>query len=98
MMNSLINRRTVRVVYAACLLSFLSAAFLVAQQPFVGPRAAGMAGAQTAVANDTTALWANPAGLGLDPRLDFDIFAVRSTRKLLCIHQFAPVADVHVNA
>lgn len=75
MMNSLINRRTVRVVYAACLLSFLSAAFLVAQQPFVGPRAAGMAGAQTAVANDTTALWANPAGLGLDPRLDFDVFA-----------------------
>lgn len=34
-----------------------------------------MAGAQTAVANDATALWANPAGLGLDPRLDFDVFA-----------------------
>lgn len=34
-----------------------------------------MAGAQTAAVNDATALWANPAGLGLDPRLDFDIFA-----------------------
>jgi len=34
-----------------------------------------MAGAQTAVASDTTALWANPAGLGIDPKLDFDVFA-----------------------
>jgi hypothetical protein len=75
MMISLINRRTLRVAYTACLLSSLSAASLLGQQPFIGPRAAGMAGAQTAVANDTTALWANPAGLGLDPRLDFDIFA-----------------------
>jgi hypothetical protein len=74
MMNSLIKRRTVPILSIVCLLSCLSAS-LVAQQPFIGPRAAGMGGAQTAVANDTTALWANPAGLGLDPRLDFDVFA-----------------------
>jgi hypothetical protein len=33
-----------------------------------------MAGAQTAVANDSTALWANPAGLGVDPKLDAILF------------------------
>jgi hypothetical protein len=33
-----------------------------------------MAGAQTAVASDSTALWANPAGLGVEPKLDLDLF------------------------
>jgi hypothetical protein len=74
MMNSLISRRTVRILYAAFLLSSSSALSLLAQQPWAGPRSAAMAGAQTAVASDTTALWANPAGLGLDPKLDFDVF------------------------
>lgn len=73
MMRALSQRRTARVLLAASALSFLAAS-LLAQQPIVGPRAAGMAGAQTSVASDSTALWANPAGLGVDPRLDFDIF------------------------
>ncbi len=45
-----------------------------AQTPFVGPRAAGMAGASVAVADDGTALWTNPAGLARAPRTDLDLF------------------------
>lgn len=74
MMCALMTRRHARVFFAASVLLSLSAAFLSAQQPFIGPRAAGMAGAQTAVANDSTALWANPAGLGVEPKLDLDLF------------------------
>ena len=33
-----------------------------------------MGGAQTSTVNDSTALWANPAGLGVDPHLDFELF------------------------
>lgn len=55
------------------LLSFSSVA--VAQSPFVGPRSAGMAGAATAVADDGTALWTNPAGFARDPRLDAGLLA-----------------------
>ncbi len=47
---------------------------LPAQTPFFGPRATGMAGAMTAVANDGTALWTNPAGLARDRRTDLDLF------------------------
>jgi hypothetical protein len=68
------TRRSTEAVFAASLLLSLPAAFLLAQQPFFGPRAAGMAGAQTAVASDGTALWTNPAGLGIDPKLDLDLF------------------------
>lgn len=68
------TRRTAKAVFAASLLVSLPAAFLVAQQPFFGSRATGMAGAQTAVASDGTALWANPAGLGVDPKLDLILF------------------------
>jgi len=46
----------------------------LAQTPFIGPRATGMAGAMTAVADDGTALWTNPAGLARDPRTDLDLF------------------------
>jgi hypothetical protein len=46
----------------------------LAQAPFVGPRAAAMAGAATAVADDGTALWTNPAGLARDLRLDIELF------------------------
>ncbi|HYK43107.1 MAG TPA: conjugal transfer protein TraF [Thermoanaerobaculia bacterium] len=45
-----------------------------AQNPVVGPRAAGMGGASVGVADDGTALWTNPAGLGRDPRIDIEIF------------------------
>lgn len=34
-----------------------------------------MAGAQTAAASDSSALWANPAGLGVDPKLEVNLFA-----------------------
>ena len=47
---------------------------LLAQVPVVGPRAAGMGGASVAVADDGTALWTNPAGLGRDPRIDIELF------------------------
>ena len=70
----LMTRRRAPIGFTASILLWIPAALLVAQQPFIGPRAAGMAGAQTAVANDSTALWANPAGLGLDPKLDVDLF------------------------
>jgi hypothetical protein len=66
--------RTAKAVFAASLILSLPAAFLIAQQPFFGSRATGMAGAQTAVASDGTALWANPAGLGVDPKLDLILF------------------------
>jgi hypothetical protein len=61
---------------AAALPLLLAAASsrLAAQTPFYGPRATGMAGAMTAVANDGTALWTNPAGLARDPRTDLDLF------------------------
>jgi hypothetical protein len=52
----------------------LSSAAL-AQSPFVGPRAAGMAGAAVAVSDDGSALWTNPAGFARDPRLDAEILA-----------------------
>jgi hypothetical protein len=63
-------------------LLLLLAAPVLAQQPWVGPRAIGMAGAQTGAANDATALWSNPAGLGVDPKLEFNFFggAVGSDR------------------
>lgn len=67
---------------------FFAAAFLVpsiaaAQVPFVGPRSAAMAGASTAVADDGSALWTNPAGLARDLRLDVEIFGggVASNRR-----------------
>jgi hypothetical protein len=56
------------------LASLLLASGALAQTPFVGPRAAGMAGASVAVADDGTALWTNPAGLARDPRTDLDLF------------------------
>src|SRR5439155_11534516 len=66
------NRLFTAASYLA-LLCFSSA--LMAQTPFVGPRSAAMAGAATAVADDGSALWTNPAGLARDPRLDIEIFA-----------------------
>ncbi|MGH9368212.1 MAG: hypothetical protein ACRD3M_11120 [Thermoanaerobaculia bacterium] len=73
-----------RSVPLAALLS-ASPSLLPAQTPFFGPRAAGMAGAMTAVADDGTALWTNPAGLARDPRTDLDLFggAVASERGAL---------------
>lgn len=47
---------------------------LFAQQPFIGSRSAGMAGAAVAVADDGTALWINPAGLARAERREVDIF------------------------
>jgi hypothetical protein len=47
---------------------------LLAQAPVVGARAAGMGGTSVAVADDGTALWTNPAGLGRDPRIDIELF------------------------
>ncbi|MGH7186889.1 MAG: conjugal transfer protein TraF, partial [Pseudomonadota bacterium] len=70
----MIQSRTSRVFLTAAVLFSPVFASLSAQQPIVGPRAAGMGGAQTSTANDSTALWANTAGLGADPRLDFDLF------------------------
>ncbi len=68
-------------------LVFLSAGLLAphtafAQSPVIGPRAAAMAGAAVAVADDGTAVWTNPAGLARDERLDLEIFggAVASNR------------------
>jgi hypothetical protein len=52
----------------------LFAASAAAQTPVVGPRGAAMGGASVAVADDGTALWTNPAGLGRDPRIDIEIF------------------------
>ena len=54
----------------------------LAQNPFVGPRATAMGGAATAVADDGTALWTNPAGLARDLRIDIELFgsAVASNR------------------
>lgn len=76
-MRALIKKRGSRNRTAAVsfpLLLLLFAAPALAQQPWVGPRAIGMAGAQTGTANDATALWSNPAGLGVDPKLEFDLF------------------------
>ena len=61
-----------RALVLSCALLISSAAS--AQAPVVGPRSAGMAGASTAVADDGTALWTNPAGLARDPRVDVEIF------------------------
>jgi hypothetical protein len=63
-------------LFRSCLLLFfaLASASLLAQTPFVGPRAAAMGGASVGVADDGTALWTNPAGLGRDPRIDVEIF------------------------
>ncbi|MBC8645858.1 MAG: conjugal transfer protein TraF [Thermoanaerobaculia bacterium] len=47
---------------------------ILGQSPFVGPRGTAMGGAATAVADDGTALWTNPAGLARDPRLDVALF------------------------
>ena len=75
MMCALIKRRRrTQVLLAASVLLSLPSTCLIAQQPFVGARAAGMGGAQTAVARDSSALWANPAGLGVEPKLDFELF------------------------
>lgn len=74
-MCALMTRRRTPGLLAACLLLSLPAAVLEAQQPFYGPRATGMAGAQTASVSDSTAILANPAGLGVDPKLDVDLFA-----------------------
>lgn len=52
----------------------LIAAAARAQTPFAGPRAGGMGGASTAVADDGTAVWTNPAGLARDERLDVEVF------------------------
>ncbi|HKD10715.1 MAG TPA: conjugal transfer protein TraF [Thermoanaerobaculia bacterium] len=70
------TRRLLVPPAAAVLLGvvFLPAASLVAQAPMVGPRLAGMAGAATAVADDGTAVWTNPAGLARDERLDLELF------------------------
>jgi hypothetical protein len=48
---------------------------LSAQAPVVGSRSAAMAGAVTAVADDGTAVWTNPAGLARDERLDLEVLA-----------------------
>ncbi|HSS44540.1 MAG TPA: conjugal transfer protein TraF [Thermoanaerobaculia bacterium] len=55
--------------------ALLGSSALLAQQPFVGSRSAGMAGASVAVAEDATALWINPAGLSRSERPDLDVFA-----------------------
>ena len=66
------NRYSIAAVVLATL-GFSSAA--LAQSPFVGARAAGMAGAAVAVSDDGSALWTNPAGFARDPRLDAEILA-----------------------
>ena len=76
-MRALITKRGSRNRTAAAVsfpLLLLLAAPALAQQPWVGPRAIGMAGAQTGAASDATALWSNPAGLGIDPKLEFNVF------------------------
>lgn len=58
-----------KLLLVVCCLVLLSAHEVSAQQYFnnyqyiIGERAAGMGGAYTAIANDSTALWYNPAGL-----------------------------------
>jgi len=74
-MLALTRRLLVSPAAAALLgIAFLPAAHLTAQTPMVGPRSAGMAGAATAVADDGTAVWTNPAGLARDERLDLELF------------------------
>ena len=75
-MRVLITKRGSRNPTAAVSfpLLLLLAAPVLAQQPWAGPRAIGMAGAQVGAANDATALWNNPAGLGVDPKLEFNVF------------------------
>ena len=63
-----------RVLFATLALGGLIAAAARAQTPFAGPRAGAMGGASTAVADDGTALWTNPAGLARDERLDIEVF------------------------
>ncbi|HEY6930648.1 MAG TPA: hypothetical protein VJA66_13295, partial [Thermoanaerobaculia bacterium] len=60
-------------VVAAALLAVVFSVPLAAQAPIVGARLAGMAGAATAVADDGTAVWTNPAGLARDPRMDAEL-------------------------
>lgn len=61
--------RHIRLPIIAILGLLLSAHFASAQQYFnnyqyvIGERAAGLGGAYTAIANDSTSLWYNPAGL-----------------------------------
>ncbi len=75
-MRALSNRRSPRLFrLAAVVLAAVSPRVAAAQTPFAGPRAAGMGGAATAVADDGTALWTNPAGLARDERLDVQLFA-----------------------
>jgi len=75
-MRALRTKRGVRnrtaVLSLPTFLLFAVPAF--AQQPWAGPRAVSMAGAQTATASDATALWNNPAGLGVDPTLGLSLF------------------------
>lgn len=63
-------RRVLPLYFAALLVARMA----VAQAPFVGPRSAAMGGAATAVADDGTALWTNPAGLARDLRIDIELF------------------------
>ncbi len=63
------------VLFAAVLAAFTLPSALTGQAPFVGPRAAAMAGAATAVADDGTAVWSNPAGLARGERFDLEILA-----------------------
>ncbi|MEO8431380.1 MAG: conjugal transfer protein TraF [Acidobacteriota bacterium] len=63
-----------RSLFLALAAAALFSAAAPAQTPVVGPRGAAMAGASVAVADDGTALWTNPAGLGRDPRIDIEIF------------------------
>ena len=74
MIAALMTRHSAQARLAASFSFLLASASLLAQQPWVGPRFAGMAGAQTASANDALALWANPAGLGIEPRLEVNLF------------------------
>lgn len=52
-----------RALFAACFYSFPALATEL-PQPFVHPSPAAMGGAFTAVANDDSAIWTNPAGIG----------------------------------
>lgn len=66
-----------RLLLRCALIAILAAAsrgVSAAQTPFIGPRATAMGGAATAVADDGTALWTNPAGLARDPRTDLELF------------------------
>src|SRR6476620_1624331 len=67
---------TIRSSIAAMVLASLGLSSpAMAQSPFVGARATGMAGAAVAVSDDGTAMWTNPAGFARDPRLDAEILA-----------------------